>query len=100
MIQHLDALDQASHDEMVSGKVHLEHLLESQGSYSHCPLKMGTKKSRIMDKKVPKYVDKWTICHIILALNLLKWTKLLNILLPINTGKQKKLISVHLALSC
>ena len=39
-----------------------------QGSYGHCPLKMGTKKSRIIDKWAPKYVDKWTICHIILAI--------------------------------
>ena len=29
---------------------------------------MGTKKSRIIDKWAPKYVDKWTICHIILAI--------------------------------
>ena len=39
-----------------------------KGSYSHCPLKMGTKKSRIIDKWAPKYVNKWTICHIILAI--------------------------------
>ena len=40
----------------------------SQGSYSHCPLKMDTKKSRIIDKWPPKCVKKWTTHQMILAI--------------------------------